>query len=1169
MQYKPLLKNNLENSLLEDVADGRTIYGRGQSYYRAGYVEKESICVYKNDTETGVLIEGDVEGGDTYESSLYFDLEEGVFDNPNCDCPYGMYCKHSVALGFEFIDLYLQFLKQTKIQKSNFSLLREWLINFINKGEIDSAGIIDAEYEDIDNKAQARLQELASLLGVDINKLPKKIVEQAQVVLSKDAKSYLPSVETKTQNQPQIPSQLSQGSLKEITRSIIDKYYITIDFKDSIEISIKISAYCNRRPTYILNYERENLTDDQEKLFKFLEHNSSIWHTGNLNLKKFFYLLKNSGMKFYRKTKSVGNEIIFQENPEKIKAEFFKREDEFIFKIDDKYKPKLYGAENDSILYRGTNNCLTVEKNIISFHELSKKLTEVISCINFSHHYYDDRALQTVLDESDILKPNYLNNIIKDGAKYLDFETELEPKYNVIKFDDKKAKNYFLIDYNAQEDTLDVKAAIDYGFTKQDVSETNYYASRTYGSPFRRRDNAPMMFFSKIDGYNISYSEIQEKKEMALFKKIHKNDYGFNKRGVCSKKGQKEISNYYETYWPIIQKIKGAEIEFLQDEFNFGSGDFKADFDVDFNADNDWLAFDVKCYCGDDKIKLEDLKKYVENKDQFVKMADGRMLKITNWNELERFILMLESFYAKENDKFEGKIYHAPELEDIVTSSKYYNAKVSEGFDKFMKEARSGKPVKKVKLLAKFDSVLRDYQKEGVDWFYFLRKYRFAGVLADDMGLGKTLQTLTLIDMNKVKDRPSIVVCPKTLLYNWQDEVNKFTPKIKAIVLDGPPLERKEKINKIKNHDLAITSYATMQKDAEVYEKENIKFNYCILDEAQNIKNHATKNARIVKKIDADYRLALTGTPLENSVSEIWSVFDFLMPGFLGSNKAFVKKFQNPIMKKSDISALKNLRKKTSVFMLRRTKDKVLKELPPKVEQVSHCQLDKSQNILYQEILANVKSDILNTVAEKGFAKSQIHILAGLTKLRQVCNHPVLLLKDKDYTKYESAKLNLFLELVREITKAKRKVLVFSQFTKMLDILASELKKEYITYSYLSGKTKNRQTLVKDFNESDEKQVFLISLKAGGTGLNLTSADNVIIFDPWWNPSVEMQAVDRAHRIGQKKSVNVYRLITKGTIEDKIVALQEKKKFLFDNMVGESQDMFKKLTWSDVKELFR
>ncbi|MBL7057764.1 DEAD/DEAH box helicase [Patescibacteria group bacterium] len=1158
-------RNILEADLFDGVADEEGVFFRGKKYYLEGNVDKESIRVSKNKANDGISITGNVEGADLYYSGLSFSLSKGIFRDSNCDCPYGARCKHSVALGLEFIDIYIKFLKQNNYTTLSNVELRNELIDFINKSDGASAKVIEAEYEEVDNKALTnRLQELAGIFGVDIDKLPENVIKQAIEILEKRPSSYLSK---DVVSQPK-SSFIASEEMDMLPRPINEKYYIVIKFASQIEIFIKLSAYVNRRPEYILRNEKESLTKAQVSLFRFLENNNYIWSTHRIDFENFFFLFKNSGMKLYIEKKDPRNEILLEENSEKIKAELYQKGDQFIFKIDEKFKPSEYGKRSKCILYRGRNNCLVVDGNTVSLHVMSKDLMEIIANIDFSTYSYDDN-LEAELDISNLLQLNYLNNVIRDGKKYLDFKTHLEPKFKISKFDSNRLDKTLLIDYDSQADTLNIKAVVDYGFTKQNVAETNQYSRRSRGSAFRRRDNAPIVNLVKIDGYSINYAEIKEKQELSFFKAIYNNNFGFNKRGECNKKGAKEIFDYYKIIWPTIEKSRGIKVEFVRDQFNFVTEDFKANFDVDFNAKDDWLAFDVKCYCGSDKISLVDLRRYIENREEFIKMADGRMLKVTNLEELERFILMLESFHAKENDKFEGKIYHAPELEDIFTSSEHYNAKVSEGFSAFMKEANSGKPVKKVRLSAKFATVLRDYQKEGVDWFYFLRKYRFAGVLADDMGIGKTLQTLTLLEMNKVKDKPSIVICPKTLLFNWQDEVDKFTPKIRTIILDGSQSERREKINNIKNYDLAITSYATMQKDAEIYEAEKINFNYCVLDEAQNIKNHATKSARIVKRINADYRLALTGTPLENSVSEIWSVFDFLMPGFLGSNKAFVKKFQTPIMKQNNIQALKNLRKKISVFMLRRTKDKVLKELPSKIEQVSHCQLELSQNILYQEVLASVKSEIFNTVAEKGFAKSQIHILAGLTKLRQICNHPVLLLKDQDYSKYESAKLNIFLELLHEIIGAKRKVLVFSQFTKMLDILASELDKENIKHSYLSGKTKNRQVLVREFNESEDKQVFLISLKAGGTGLNLTSADNVIIFDPWWNPSVEMQAVDRAHRIGQTKSVNVYRLITKGTIEDKIVSLQEKKKFLFDNMVGESHDMFKKLTWDDVKELFR
>lgn len=292
------------------------------------------------------------------------------------------------------------------------------------------------------------------------------------------------------------------------------------------------------------------------------------------------------------------------------------------------------------------------------------------------------------------------------------------------------------------------------------------------------------------------------------------------------------------------------------------------------------------------------------------------------------------------------------------------------------------------------------------------------------------------------------------------------------------------------------------------------------------------------------------------------------MPGFLGSYDYFAKQFHKPIMEAGDRQALEHLRRKVQHFMLRRTKAEVLQELPPKIEQLSQCHLSGEQNILYQQILAKVRGNVFAAVKQKGFASAQIHILASLTKLRQACNHPALLTKDKNFRKYQSAKLDMSLELVDEVVSSKRKVLIFSQFTQMLDIVAAALQDKTIPYVYLSGKTQKRQRLIDAFTSDSAIPVFLISLKAGGTGLNLTAADTVIIFDPWWNPSVENQAIDRTHRIGQTKTVNVYRLLTVGTIEEKIQGLKQKKQQLFDAMIGQSGDIFKKLIWDDVRELF-
>lgn len=1149
-------------------------------------------------------IMGVVSGSSYYEVVLYFNFKTESFDDLDCDCPYGDNCKHEAAVGLKFIELYEEFLalnngvadenfsnsfvgwvdKQKNITKSSktcynkhFEHGSEIGEDFYDDDDNDSGDDEDFSYRSVAKKKKpdSNLMSVKELrtsqntiealekLGVDTAPLSDKDWNFLRDRLKiKKSFSVVPAAAF-------VPVQNKKFEPQNFWLALKFDYDFDIDVctgkKETVDPAKILKDYSEIPPAY-------------QSLFEALIRLRERWEgLDEIDFGEIFNLIKLSGLKvcrqtgyFYQPTFKVLN---FVEELEKIKAELYFKEDyslSFFFNFGEKYNFKNW--RDSDRLFCGKEFVVCVIDDYVLLYKIPSRLTGLISRTNterndfyrYQCHSCDFTGVK--LKDEEIFE---LNQIIEDGKKYLDLKTDLSPDYNIKKFD--VAEPTILVDFDASTMTLSVKAAVDYGFEIFDASKL----VRT----FHRRGQQCLEtvsyngYHKKIDGKNIFYAVANHKKEIKLFEDfLNQPSLGFNKKLEYQGQNTRQIMRFYDNYWPKIKKIaekNNYQIKFVHDVFNFISENFKADFKVDLNAENDWLAFDVSCYGGRDKISLADLKKYVANKEEFIKMNDGRFLRIANFEELERFVMMLESFRAhNEEGSYEGKLYNAPELENIIVDSEYYTGQFEKSFHKFIKEVKSGKPVKKIKLPVKYDKVLRDYQKSGIDWLYFLRKYRFAGILADDMGLGKTLQALVLLEKERVKNKPSLIVCPKTLLYNWQSEAEKFTPGLKTLVVDGFPDERIKKIKNCRKYDLVITGYAGLQKDAEIYEKNNIKFNYCVLDEAQFIKNHATKNARIVKKVDADYRLALTGTPLENNVSEIWSIFDFLMPGFLGSYQSFVKRFQNPIMKKSDAQALANLRKKIACFMLRRAKSEVLKELPPKNEQVSLCLLEKDQNILYQEILASVKSEVFGKVEELGFNKSRIHILAGLTKLRQVCNHPVLLLKDKRHEKYKSAKLNMFLELIEEIVSNKRKVLVFSQFTQMLDILAIELKKSRIDFHYLSGKTKNRHELVKDFNKNEQKQVFLISLKAGGTGLNLTSADNVIIFDPWWNPSVENQAVDRTHRIGQKNSVNVYRFIAKGTIEEKIVALQARKKFLFDNLVGESKDLFQKLTWEEIKKLF-
>lgn len=451
---------------------------------------------------------------------------------------------------------------------------------------------------------------------------------------------------------------------------------------------------------------------------------------------------------------------------------------------------------------------------------------------------------------------------------------------------------------------------------------------------------------------------------------------------------------------------------------------------------------------------------------------------------------------------------------------------------------------------------LRDYQLDGVSWMQFMRESDLAGILADDMGLGKTVQTLAHILLEKEAGRltaPALVVAPTSLMDNWQAEARKFAPQLKVLLLQG--VARMERFDQIANYDLVLTTYALLPRDEEKLRQH--EFHLMILDESHYIKNTRSKAAQTAGMINARHRLCLTGTPLENHLGELWSQFHFLLPGFLGSEKSFNTDFRNPIEKNGDEARRSVLARRIRPFMLRRTKDKVAKELPPKTEMVRNVELSGGQRDLYETVRLAMDKKVRDEVAKKGFARSQIVILEALLKLRQVCCDPRLV-KGASAVKTPliSAKLIELMEMIEELLEEGRKILVFSQFTSMLALIESELQARRVRYALLTGDTKDRGAQVAAFQQG-AVPIFLISLKAGGVGLNLTAADTVIHYDPWWNPAAENQATDRAWRIGQDKPVFVYKLIAKGTLEEKIQALQQRKSELADAMMdeGEVQNM--------------
>ena len=462
---------------------------------------------------------------------------------------------------------------------------------------------------------------------------------------------------------------------------------------------------------------------------------------------------------------------------------------------------------------------------------------------------------------------------------------------------------------------------------------------------------------------------------------------------------------------------------------------------------------------------------------------------------------------------------------------------------------------------------LRHYQQQGLNWLQFLREYQFSGILADDMGLGKTIQTLAHLLLEKQSGRmtsPCLIIAPTSLMSNWRREAERFTPDLKVLTLQG--VDRKQSFDKINDYDLVLTTYPLLPRDEEALLKHD--YHYLILDEAQTIKNPTSLAAQLVRRIKTKHRLCLTGTPMENHIGELWAQFDFLMPGFLGDNATFRKRYRTPIEVYGDNEQRSRLSRRLAPFMLRRTKQEVADELPPKTEIIRSVPLHPKQAALYESIRLTMEKKVRDAIAEKGLSRSHITILDALLKLRQTCCDPrTLSLKSAQKVK-ESAKLDLLMELLPEQLEEGRRILIFSQFTRMIALIEAELDARKIAYSKLTGQTRKRDEAIERF-KSGEVSVFLISLKAGGVGLNLTEADTVIIYDPWWNPAAESQAADRAHRIGQDKPVFVYKLITENTVEEKIIAMQERKRALADSIYNDgAKDESLKLTAEDLTALF-
>ncbi len=567
-----------------------------------------------------------------------------------------------------------------------------------------------------------------------------------------------------------------------------------------------------------------------------------------------------------------------------------------------------------------------------------------------------------------------------------------------------------------------------------------------------------------------------------------------------------------------------------------------------------------------DPSELKDILSSYSKKKKYFRLKDGSFLNLDNeyFNTMQKLV---EDLNVTDEELEKGHIeipeYRSLYLDSLIRNNAWIQADRAHNFREMIRNISESGDLD-FELPANLKPIMRSYQLTGFKWLKSLAKYSLGGILADDMGLGKTLQVISLLASDK-SNMPSIVVCPTSLVYNWHSEIEKFSPDISTLIIAGASTERSKLISSINDYDLILTSYDLVKRDIELY--EGYEFKYCILDEAQYIKNSTTQNAKAVKLLKSRIRFALTGTPIENSLADLWSIFDFIMPGYLLSYKKFKDKYEVPIVKDEDTDMLQRLNKQVVPFILRRLKRDVLKELPDKIETLTYAQMEEVQRKLYEAELMKLNKEFNNEIKENGYEKSQIKILSMLTRLRQICCDPALYFDNYDGG---SAKLDLCMEIVKNSIENNHKVLIFSQFTSMLRIIEGQLTLNSIDYFVLTGATKSmeRLELANKFN-INETPVFLISLKAGGTGLNLTGADVVIHFDPWWNISAQNQATDRTHRIGQNNKVQVFKLITKNTIEEKIEKLQQSKKNLADSVIKKGEVLINSLSKDEINSLFQ
>jgi superfamily II DNA or RNA helicase len=722
------------------------------------------------------------------------------------------------------------------------------------------------------------------------------------------------------------------------------------------------------------------------------------------------------------------------------------------------------------------------------------------------------------------------------------------------------------------------------GFT---INTEKYDAQPIIRPIYVENGTSQLQLYFKYSGYIFPYGDgrhvsvrMEKNGDEYIFHRIKRSlTWEKNKMGELEKMGLKTTSSLFQNLevdtkdedadhsFSIFEWLNhhheelsqlGFEIEQPEGQKRYVFGTSKIDLEVKEN--NDWFDIYAVVYFGPYRIPFIQLKNHILNRKKEFVLPSGEIAVIpekwfSQYSNLLHFsegnadLKLRRHHIGLVNELAEG------ELAEITMTRK-------------LQKLTDFETLEDVELPKYFKGDLRPYQKAGYNWFHFLKNYHFGGCLADDMGLGKTIQALALLQKHKEDTEAqggkstSLIIMPTSLIYNWLNEAKKFTPKLRLMVHTGTMRYKSPEV--FGNYDVVITTYGISRIDIDLFKE--FFFDYAILDESQNIKNPSSKSFQSVRQLKSRFKLILSGTPVENSVNDLWTQMSFINPGLLGIQQYFQNEFVTPIEKKKDEDKARKLQALIKPFVLRRTKEQVATELPPKTETLLYCKMSEEQSSVYEKVKSEYRNELLKSLEDGTYAKTQIQVLQGLIKLRQIANHPAMI--DSEY-EGESGKFENVVHTLTNVLDGGHKVLIFSQFVKQLTLYREYFNEHRIPYDYLDGSTQNRGDIVKHFQEDEKTQVFLISIKAGGVGLNLTEADYVFILDPWWNPAVEQQAIDRTHRIGQTKNVFIYKFITKDSVEEKILALQQRKLSVARSLITTEESFIKSLSAEDIQEILR